>query len=292
MGYPAEGLLNRVIKTVPQWKRIRTLYVRIGITLVVSVATVAAFPLPALAVNCTECNQEMDANQLCHNPSCSGSTVHCIRPATDTPAHLVPAATALQSNTINLDLSNSEVTGSEPDAVSQDDNQAPRWLLNISHEIARNEDNHPNIGALISRDHLISAQLSFSSIDEATDTLQNLLSTRHQHFVISYYFWIGEEEFAFHMAIAVDQGRRIFVLSNMNPEGPSVQPAENIPPLDWRYATQATSNDIISALGLNNGSFLPSEEIMIVNYLTTVPRSMVQQPREKLDTIIEESRSK
>ena len=287
MGYPAEGLLNQIIKTVYQWRRIRAINVCIGITVVVSVVTVTAFPLPALAANCTVCNQEMDANHICHNPSCSGSTVHCTRPATDTPAYLVPAATALQSNTVNLDLSNSGVTGSEPGAVGQDDSQAPLWLLNISRQIARDENNNPNIGALISPDCLFFAQLSFSSIDEATDTLQNLLSTRHQHFVISYYFSIDREEFAFHLAIAVDQTRRIFVLSNMNPGGPSVQPAENIPPLDWRYATQATSDNITCALGLDDESFLPSEERMIVNYLTTMPRSLIIRSKVKLDTITE-----
>ena len=287
MGYPAEGLLNQVIKTVYQWRRIRALNVCIGITVVVSVVTVAAFPLPALAANCTVCNQEMDANHICHNPSCSGSTVHCTRPATDTPAYLVPAATALQSNTVNLDLSNSGVTGSEPGAVGQDDSQAPLWLLNISRQIARDENNHPDIGALISPDRSISAQLSFSSIDEATDNLQHLLSTRNQHFVISYYFSIDREEFAFHLAIAVDQRQRIFVLSNMNPEGPGGQPAENLPPLEWSYATQATSDDITCALGLDDESFLPPEERIIVNYLATVPRSMVEQPRVKLDTIFE-----
>lgn len=281
--------MSRVIKTASQSNRLFALILCIE-TLMVIVVTMTTCPLPAFAVNCTRCGQEMNTNFLCYNPSCPSSVIYCIFPSTDTPNYPVPAATTLQPNAINLDSSCSGVTDGEPGAVGQDNRQAPPWLLHLSRQVERDEDNHPNIGEFISPVNLAYPQYSFHSIDEATTTLQHLLTVRRQHFIISYYFSVEEEEFEFHLAVAVDQARNIFVLSNINPEWPDAQPGEDTNPLDWRYATRATSNDVISALGLSDESFLPPEERIIVNYLA-IPLRLIEPAKKQLKIIIEYDKS-
>ena len=293
MGYPAEGLLNRIIKAGCQWNRATALIVRIGIIVVVSVVTVAAFPWPTFVANCTECGHEVDANQLCHNPSCPDSVIHCIDPATNTPAYLTPAVITSQPGFTYPALPCVGATTSEPNTFDHDDREAPPWLLNLSRQLARNEDNRPNFSELLSPRNAFPPQLSFNSVDEAITALNSLLTGRCQHFIISYYFSLVGKLFEFHLAVALDRSGTVFVLSNMAPQWFGNNPAGNSAQSEWSYATQADSIDIISALGLDSGGFIPAEERMVVNYLAFIPRELVKSvegkpAKKQLEVILEE----
>ncbi|UYM17318.1 hypothetical protein [Endozoicomonas euniceicola] len=293
MRYPAEGLLNRIIKAGCQWNRVTALIVRTGIMVVVSLVTAAAFPLPTFAANCTECGHEVDANQLCHNPSCPDSVILCINPVTNTPAYLTPAVITLQPGFTYPALPFVGATTSEPNTFDHDDREAPPWLLNLSRQLARNEDNRPNIGELLSPHNVLPPQLSFNSVDEAITALNSLLAGRCQHFVISYYFPSGVEVLEFHLAVAIDRSGTVFVLSNRAPPWIGNNPAGNSAQPEWRYATQTDRNNIIIALGLDSGGFIPAEETMVVNDLAFMPRELVKSvegkpAKKKLEVIPEE----
>lgn len=248
------------------------------VAIVITVIASTAFPLPTFAANCTRCGHAIDSDNICHNSLCPDSGIQCVNHQTGASFDLTSAVMTTDSNNINRALfcvvTAASVTASHSNVVEQSDGQAPPWLINLSREVTRDEDNQPNIGEALSQQNIDRPRLSFRDSETAATTLQRLLEIRQQHFIISYYFSAGEENIELHLAVAVDHSGTIFVLSSYG--------------ADWSDITQVDSDDIIDGLGLSNEGFDPSRERMIVNHLArTTPRivPIVLQP------VIEEDES-
>ena len=91
---------------------------------------------------------------------------------------------------------------------------APQWLEKVSQKAERDDNNYPDIGALIPIRNLINPDSTFDSADQAVTTIEGLLRSRSMNFILSYHFMEEQNPSEFHLAISIDLSGTIYVLSN------------------------------------------------------------------------------